>query len=77
MSKLIDNNPSLEMSTDNRVIDLPATFAARFMDVCLDGDVEDLVQLFEEMARIGEPILPDMLNLPDASGRVSPTSFFK
>jgi hypothetical protein len=40
------------------------------MDVCLDGDVEDLVQLFEEMARIGQPIKPEMLNLPDASGRV-------
>ena len=74
LTKLLDNiDVRLEMANDNdndNATDLPSSFPARFMEVCLDGDVEDLVQLFEEMARIGEPITPVMLNIPDASGRV-------
>ncbi len=42
----------------------------RFLDVCVDGDVEDLVQLLEEMARAGETLSPDILNCVDPSGRV-------
>jgi hypothetical protein len=43
----------------------------RFLDVCVDGDVEDLVQLLEEMARAGETLGPDIINCVDNSGRVS------
>ena len=43
----------------------------RFLEVCIDGDVEDLVQLLEEMARAGETLRPDILNCIDTSGRVS------
>lgn len=42
----------------------------RFLDVCIDGDVDDLVQLLEEMAKDGEMLTPEMLNCPDQSGRV-------
>jgi hypothetical protein len=65
------SNGSLEVQTG---LDLPGNFDNRFLEVCQDGDVEDLVQLFEEMARIGEPISQEMLNTPDGSGRVR-TSF--
>ena len=44
---------------------------ARLLDVCIDGDVEDLVALLEEMAANGETLNEDMLNYPDQSGRVS------
>ncbi len=36
----------------------------------MDGDVDDLVALLEEMAAAGETLTPDMLNYADASGRV-------
>ena len=61
-----------EIESDESVDgELPGNFGNRFLEVCLDGDVEDLVQLFEEMARIGAAITPDLLNNPDGSGRVS------
>ena len=44
---------------------------SRFLEVCVDGDVEDLVQLLEEMARVGETLTPEILNFADNSGRVS------
>ncbi len=44
---------------------------SRFLGVCMDGDVEDLVALLEEMARAGETLTPQMLNYADSSGRVS------
>ena len=43
----------------------------RFLEVCIDGDVEDVVQLLEEMARAGETLGPEILNCVDSSGRVS------
>ena len=43
---------------------------SRFLEVCMDGDVEDLVQLFEEIARSGEILTAKDLNCIDASGRV-------
>ena len=43
----------------------------RFLEVCSDGDVEDLVQLFEELANAGETLGPEDLNCVDPSGRVS------
>lgn len=43
----------------------------RFLEVCIDGDVEDLVQLFEEISRSGEILSSDDLNCADNSGRVS------
>ena len=43
----------------------------RFLDVCTDGDIEDLVSLLEDMARAGETLGPDMLNCVDSTGRVS------
>ena len=43
----------------------------RFLEVCIDGDVEDLVQLFEEIARRGETLGYEDLNCADNSGRVS------
>ncbi len=42
----------------------------RFLEVCMDGDVEDLVGLLEELARGGEALTAAMLNMPDQSGRV-------
>ena len=39
--------------------------------VCIDGDVEDLVALFEEIARNGETLGHEDLNCADNSGRVS------
>ncbi|XP_059088697.1 uncharacterized protein LOC131884830 [Tigriopus californicus] len=42
---------------------------ARFLVVCIDGDVEDLVLLLEDMARAGETLTKEMLNYPDNSGR--------
>jgi hypothetical protein len=68
------SNGSLEVQTG---LDLPGNFDNRFLEVCQDGDVEDLVQLFEEMARIGEPISQEMLNTPDGSGRVRKHSLLK
>lgn len=44
---------------------------ARLLEVCLEGDVEDLVGLMEDMARAGEALTRDMLNYADQSGRVS------
>ena len=43
----------------------------RFLDVCVDGDIEDLVQLLEEMAQAGETLSVEMLNCADSTGRVS------
>ena len=43
----------------------------RFLDVCMDGDIDDLVQLLEEMAQAGEMLSIEMLNCPDGTGRVS------
>ena len=43
----------------------------RFLDVCMDGDIDDLVQLLEEMAQAGETLSIEMLNCPDGTGRVS------
>ena len=43
----------------------------RFLEVCIDGDIEDLVQLLEQLARAGETLGPDDLNCSDGSGRVS------
>ena len=43
----------------------------RFLDVCMEGDIEDLVQLLEEMAQAGETLGVDMLNCADSTGRVS------
>ena len=43
---------------------------ARFLDVCIDGDVDDLVALLEEMAKAGEVLTPEILNYADPSGRV-------
>ena len=43
----------------------------RFLEVCIDGDVEELIQLFEEIARAGETLEPNDLNCVDNSGRVS------
>ena len=37
----------------------------------MDGDVEDLVQLFEEITRRNEVLAPEDLNCVDGSGRVS------
>ena len=42
----------------------------RFLDVSMDGDIEDLVQLLEEMAQAGETLSVDMLNCADSTGRV-------
>ena len=42
-----------------------------FEIVCIDGDVEDLVALFEEIARNGETLGHEDLNCADNSGRVS------
>ncbi len=36
----------------------------------MDGDVDDLVGLLEEMAAGGETLTPEMLNYADPSGRV-------
>jgi hypothetical protein len=36
----------------------------------MDGDVDDLMGLMEEMARSGETLTAEMLNYPDQSGRV-------
>ena len=44
---------------------------ARLLEVCMDGDLEDLVALLEEMARQGETLTESILNYPDQSGRVS------
>ena len=44
---------------------------ARFLDVCIVGDVDDLVRLMEEMAANGETLTKEMLNCPDNTGRVS------
>ena len=41
------------------------------LKVCIDGDVEDLVALFEEIARNGETLGHEDLNCADNSGRVS------
>jgi hypothetical protein len=41
------------------------------LKVCIDGDVEDLVALFEEIARNGETLGMEDLNCADNSGRVS------
>ena len=46
---------------------------SRFLDVCMDGDIEDLVQLLEEMAQAGETLSVEMLNCADSTGRVSKT----
>ena len=43
----------------------------RFLEVCIDGDVEELIQLFEEIARAGDTLEPNDLNCVDNSGRVS------
>ena len=43
----------------------------RFLDVCMDGDIEDLVQLLEEMAQAGETLSTEMLNCADSTDRVS------
>ena len=43
----------------------------RFLEVCIDGDVEELIQLFEEIARAAETLEPNDLNCVDNSGRVS------
>ena len=43
----------------------------RFLEVCMEGDIEDLVQLLEEMAQAGETLGVDMLNCADSTGRVS------
>ena len=43
----------------------------RFLDVCMDGDIEDLVQLLEEMAQAGETLSAEMLNCADSTDRVS------
>ena len=42
----------------------------RFLDVCMDGDIEDLVQLLEEMAQAGETLSNEMLNCADSTERV-------
>ena len=42
----------------------------RFLDVCMDGDIEDLVQLLEEMAQAGETLSTEMLNCADSTDRV-------
>ena len=47
----------------------------RFLEVCIDGDIEDLVQLLEQLARAGETLGPDDLNCSDGSGRVSQLNF--
>ena len=57
-----DDEDSLEYEDDEN---------ARLLDVCIDGDVEDLVALLEEMAADGEALSEEMLNYPDQSGRVS------
>ena len=49
----------------------------RFLDVCMDGDVEDMVQLLEEMAAAGETLDSDMLNCADSTGRVSWQQYVK
>ena len=49
----------------------------RFLDVCMDGDVEDMVQLLEEMAAAGETLGSDMLNCADCTGRVSYQQYVK
>ena len=54
----------LEATNDNLEID------PRFLEVCMDGDVEDLVQLFEEITRSNEILSTDDLNCVDGSGRV-------
>lgn len=43
----------------------------RFLEVCIDGDVEDLVALFEEIARNGETLGLEDLNCADKSGRTA------
>jgi len=43
----------------------------RFLEVCIDGDVEDLVALFEEIARNGETLGHEDLNCADNSGRTA------
>ena len=47
-----------------------ACIDARFLHLCIDGDVEDLVCLLEDMARVGEVLTPEIINLTDSSGKV-------
>lgn len=72
---LVQNNMQEAKSTDDMIVsngghDEDDEDDARFLDVCIDGDVEDLVQLLEEMARAGETLGPDILNCLDPTGRV-------
>ena len=60
-----DDEDSLEYEDDEN---------ARLLDVCIDGDADDLVALLEEMAADGEALSEEMLNYPDQSGRVSQLS---
>ena len=62
------NGGNLAEEEDDLVEDV---LDSRFLEVCIDGDVEDLVVLLEDMAKHGEMLTPDLINLPDASGRVS------
>ena len=43
---------------------------ARLLEVCMDGDLEDLVALLEDMAAQGETLTSHILNYTDQSGRV-------
>ena len=61
-----DNNG--EDETDN---DEEYEVDTRFLAVCMDGDVDDLVHLLELMAQAGETLGMDMLNYADHTGRVS------
>ena len=53
--------------------ELDACIDARFLHLCIDGDVEDLVCLLEDMARVGEMLTPEIINLTDSSGKVTTT----
>ena len=73
--ELSDNENSCEekysCTEDNVDTDEYEEEDTRFLDVCVDGDIEDLVQLLEEMAQAGETLSVEMLNCADSTGRVS------
>ena len=63
-----ENNSCIDDNVDSDEYEEEDT---RFLDVCMDGDIEDLVQLLEEMAQAGETLSVEMLNCADSTGRVS------
>ena len=68
---IVNNDDDDEDEHDDEASEDEDDEDARFLDVCIDGDVEDLDQLLEEMARAGETLGPEILNCLDHTGRVS------